>query len=708
MILGVQYYRPPFPENRFWDDDFRRIKETGLNAVQLWVLWSWVEAKPGHFNYDDYDRMVELADKHGLGVVISTIGEIHPYWIHREVPGSEMIDHMGHTVISSNRGECHFGLTPGGCTDHPGVWERMKTFLATTAQHYAAVPHIRGWDAWNETRWNVYSDGLVCFCPHTIASFHAWLDRQYGGLDGLNKAWKRRYGSWDEVLPGKLPPRPYTEMMAFQHFITWRSDQLGIARWRVVKDIVGTASVTVHGPTPCVRFSGSFPGGPDADYNHALNRGNDWFMADVMDGIGCSSFPKWSNWDTLEFAANAAYVRSAARGRQVWFSEVQGGRAVQRSGITHEVDAWSQQRWLWYGVAAKADAFLFWCWRDEVFGKEASGFGIMGNDAYSPERMAALAVSGPLIAREQTLLGAFEPDRPRIGILFSPQSYYADWAQEATAQRACEALHGYGRAFLRTSHPFTIIEEEHLQQLDEMKILFMPRVTATTAACEQRLAAWVQQGGTLVCEAECGAFDTTGVYRYPDERFIRSLTDVHEIGRRRWPSETFNARLGGKQYKLVARDWCTPATRGAGTVLAKNSHGPIITRVPVGKGAVVLCGAFLGEVYARAPYRDFERFVVALAEGAGCSVPYTVVTPAITAHTATHVITGTAGGRRVVFVFLPEKTKRSVIRFARGFFTKKRLRELLTGSTVPVTATATGQSVTLLKTRWDIAVLVED
>ena len=33
-------------------------------------------------------------------------------------PGSEMVDHLGRTVVSSLRGECHFGLTPGGCTDH--------------------------------------------------------------------------------------------------------------------------------------------------------------------------------------------------------------------------------------------------------------------------------------------------------------------------------------------------------------------------------------------------------------------------------------------------------------------------------------------------------------------------------------------------------------------------------------------------------------
>lgn len=203
--LGAQYYRPPFPEPRYWEEDLRALRDAGLNTVQLWVLWSWVEAVPGEFRFEDYDQLVALADGLGLGIVLSTIAEIQPYWIHREVPGSEMVTSMGLKVVSSNRGECHFGITPGGCTDHPGVWERMARFLEAVGRQYQGATNLRGLDAWNELRWNVHADGLVCYCPHTLEAFRRWLDERYGGLDGLNRAWKRRYGNWDEVWPGKVP-----------------------------------------------------------------------------------------------------------------------------------------------------------------------------------------------------------------------------------------------------------------------------------------------------------------------------------------------------------------------------------------------------------------------------------------------------------------------------------------------------------------------
>ncbi len=242
--LGTQYYRPPFPNTRYWEDDIMQMADAGLNTIQLWVVWAWVEAKPDEFRFDDYDRLVELADKHGLEVVLSTIAAIHPYWIHRVVPGSQMVDNFGHKVISSNRGEVHFGLTPGGCFDHPGVWERMEQFLTATATHYRAASNLFGWDAWNELRWNVQSDGLVCYCDYTINRFRSWLDAKYGWLDGLNSAWQRRYTSWEDVRPGKMPDRPYTEMMAFRGF---HHLAFGTARLRPLRRAQGYRC-----STPCV------------------------------------------------------------------------------------------------------------------------------------------------------------------------------------------------------------------------------------------------------------------------------------------------------------------------------------------------------------------------------------------------------------------------------------------------------------------------
>ncbi len=689
MNLGVQYYRPPFPMQRFWEDDFKRIADSGLNTVQLWVLWSWVESKPGEFRFEDYDRLVELAEKNGLGLVLSTIAEVQPYWIHREVPGSEMIDSMGHPVVSSNRSECHFGITPGGCTDNPGVWDRMSLFLQQVVRRYAPSPALRGWDAWNELRWNVNADGLVCYCPHTIQAFRDWLSEKYGGLDGLNKAWIRRYGQWDEVMPGKKTARPYTEMMAFSHFITERANRHARNRYDIIKAIDAAHPVTVHGGDPSMlHFSG--------EHDTALNRGNDWNYADHLDGVGCSNFPKWFNTDDAEFGMRVECVKSAARNKQVWLSEVQGGRASQGFDVHQPVDAVSQQRWIWNGLACGASTILFWCWRDEVFGSESGGFGLIGKDSLAEERLDAMRATGRVLKDNAELIDNYKPSAASVGVWFSPQSYYLCWSQETRHHRAMQAIQGYARSLTRSSIPYTFIEEEHLDALDTFKIIFLPRTIVFTEKAEQALEAFVRKGGTLVCESECGAFTPVGIYRYSEDRFIAKLTGVADVGRRSLPlRQSVTATISDTSLELPLNQWTTPLEKGKGKILAENDDGPLIVNVPVGAGKVILCGSYFGNGYYDNRCASFEEFVAQLVNEAGCQQDIRVLSPKNTSDSFVYIKSGKSLGRRVVFVFFPKDTEKVELEFAPNLFQADTLTDIISNQTVKLDTTADASRCTL-------------
>jgi beta-galactosidase len=709
ITLGVQYYRPPFPDIDYWKDDFERIAGSGLNTVQLWVLWGWVEPSPGEWIFDDYDRLMDLAAKNGLGVVLSAIAEIQPYWIHRQVPGSEMVDNMGHTVISSNRRECHFGLTPGGCTDHPAVWEKMREFFSQLVTRYRSAPQLRGWDAWNELRWNVNADGLVCYCPNTIDAFHGWLDERYGGLDGLNAAWRRRYRDWQDVLPGKMPGRTYTEMMAFEHFITWRSDQIARNRYNCIKSLDPTRPVTVHGALPtAMHGTDSYPTAT------ALHRGNDWNFADWLDGIGCSSFPNWFHTDLADYSARIDFLSSAARGKRMWLSELQGGRAGSGDAVHQPVQPDSQQRWLWTGIGNGADTVLFWCWRDEVFGHESSGFGISGNDGYAEQRLAAMRKTGDLLRKHEALLAAYTPDTPEVGILFSPQSYYQDWAVNGSAAVSQEAIQGYARALIRQNIPYIVVEAEHPDALLDLRVLFMPRTQVVDQRLADTLVDFVKGGGTVVCEAECGAFDNNGFYRYPEDRFLAGLTGVVEIGRRALQGPSLAVTLKDRAYNLPVKQWLTPYHPGRGKVLTA-SGDPLVVDVAKGDGYVLLCGAYMGDAYfagssrsevAYAPYcSDFEQFLDALVRQAGVVPPVDVLEPSEQGHANVRVKVGTSGGKRLCFVFM-EDAQSARLRFQPGFFAAEVV-DLVSSQTVTVAETAQGQECSLAAGDWGVAILSE-
>jgi beta-galactosidase len=458
--------------------------------------------------------------------------------------------------------------------------------------------------------------------------------------------------------------------------------------------------VTVHADTPC-----ALRGGWPDDY--ALSRGNDWALADHLDGVGCSSFPKWGALDDAEFAARVEFVKSAARTKRVWLSEVQGGRAAVGFNLFEPVDAPSQQRWIWNGMACGADTMLFWCWRDEVFGRESGGFGIIGADGLAEERLAALRKTGALLAAHEDLLAAYRPAQPEVGVFFSPQTYYLHWAQEGEGSRAVGGLMGYCRALARRAIPYTVVEEEHLDALKGIKVLFMPRTLVVDDATAVVLGEFVKGGGTLVTESECGAFDSAGLYRYPIDRFTARLTGVCEIGRRALTGKKVSVKLGKRTLALGVIQWLTPWEKGDGRVLAAHTDGALLLEIPSGRGRVLLGGAYFGEAYRQDPAKGFEDFVEWVVRSAGIEAVSQVLAPKATMKEFVFIKHGVADGKRVVFVFLPRTARQATLRFKPGFFPSGKVHDIISGKAVILKSADAGQECKVAGGELRMAVLTE-
>jgi len=286
IVLGTQYFRPPFPRNRYWEDDFRAMRDAGLNAVQFWLVWGWCEPEPGRFEFSDYDRLCELAGKYGIGVVLSTLPEINPFWLPRVVPDGAMGDVEGNRLSSGPRGECLSGLVPGSCSDHPEIRKRMTGFLESCGAHFGQRAEVIGWDCWNENRWRNQAPDLVCFCEHSLRSFRAFLKRKYVTLELLGAAWGRRVSDWADVRVGRLASNCYPEM---HDFTAWMQDRASeMAKWRV-------GTIRKSDPNAAGRRVGTHTGNPSIFGGTNLNenifsRGVDWDIA-AGDVYGFSSFP---------------------------------------------------------------------------------------------------------------------------------------------------------------------------------------------------------------------------------------------------------------------------------------------------------------------------------------------------------------------------------------------------------------------------------
>jgi beta-galactosidase len=682
MILATQYYRPPFPEKKYWKQDLYKIKESGLNAIQLWAIWAWIEMKPGQFYFEDYDELFDEAEKLGLGVIISSIAELHPLWIHRVIPDSHMIDHMGRKVISSNRHEANNGLTPGGCTDNPAVIEKMRIFLKTLAERYSNRSNLIGWDCWNENRWNNQADGIVCFCPHTIKSFRSWLLDRYGSLDGLNEAWKKRYCSWEDVMPGKLPGRPYSEMMEFEAFLQWRLAQHMKFRYDTIRSADPNHIITAHASQPSFLCSG------DSE-NQALFRGNDFDLAAQLDGYGCSHFPFWFKISDEDFGIRVETTRSAANGKLTWVSELQGGSARQGFSVYPPVRAKPQQRWVWNGYGRGAKAVIFWCWRDEVFGKESSGFGLAGMDGYADERLDAMKKTGQLLNKYGSLFKAYKPDGEKVGVWFDPNTYNLEWAEYGLAENARDSITGYLNALERTQVPYKMIESSHIDQLDTLKLLIMPFPIIVPEKAAEKIIQFVRNGGTLLVEGETDAFTTTGIYRYPGEdRPFAYQLGIETYGRRPINEIQFELRFDNKEFQLYLQNdtreitiqnykthniggFYTPLKISKYTkeLLSKGSDGSVLAVLnSIGSGKVLALSNFPGKRYSQNRYEEFEQFLKHMVNFSGVEMNIRVKSESMVQWRS-----GLAGNNRLLFVINPGKTQTICVRCKKELFNNSKL-----------------------------------
>ncbi len=648
MLTAVQYYRAPFPEAHRWADDLSAIRDTGIEAIQLWCLWGWIEGKQGTFRYDDYDRLIQLAGDRGLGVILSTVAEIHPFWIHRAVPGANLVDGMNRPVVSCPRAEVNVGLSPGGCYDHPEIARRMRAFLVDLAGRYASAGNLLAWDCWNETRWNVHAETLTCYCQHTLAAFRAWLADRYGDLEGLSDAWKRRYDSWDDVIPSKRTAGPFSDLLDWGRFHGWRARRHARWRYEAIRQADGDPNhpITAHGPMPtlvCPPVAAEVP----------FCRANDWDLADVLDGVGSSHFPYLQGMGDSTIAARMQQVVSSAQGKLAWVSEIQGSSSPAGYGDDRRPagDPLCQQRWLLDAASRGYDAMIFWAWRNEVFCRESGSHGMFGRDEVALRRMGGLKAATDALSRHADLLADYRPDPARVGVLFVPDNYTLTWAWQGNIDDARWSVMGYARALERLGVAYEFVESDHTDILEQIDVLFAPWCQLLPESARNAIEAFVDRGGVLLTEAETDAFSETGFYRYTDERPLMQHIGAAEVGRESL-SDTGPLRLeiDGESFEIPLKHFAAPFPTDAGKPLARDAAGrALILAKPVGQGSVVLLGSFAGRPYYDQRNEGFEALLAHVCSLRGVQGPDLGIAPPGDSHV--YFRFGRSGENRLLWLF---------------------------------------------------------
>jgi beta-galactosidase len=277
-----------------------------------------------------------------------------------------------------------------------------------------------------------------------------------------------------------------------------------------------------------------------------------------------------------------------------------------------------QARWVWNGIARGAKAVNFWCWRDEGFGRESGGFGLIGEDGHRVDRLRELERTAKVLRTNEKLIDGYRPIDARIGVVFEPGNLQLDWASHATTgllpsketpYPASHSVQGYLYGLERLQLPYDVVETSGSVDLGQYRLLILPWPLVINHEFARRLVDWVTAGGTLVTEGSLDAFNEVGLFKFPGKRPLTRALGFSAGGRRKLDGRGIRFKVHGAAGELRVARWREElATEGDSECAPRG-----LLDTSVGAGHVYAIGGFVGLPYWESRYADFEQFVHALA-----------------------------------------------------------------------------------------------
>lgn len=645
FIYGTQFFRVPNPPRPWRRRMLEEIaQEHEFNTVRIYPTWDYFNPSPNVYDFEEIDDVMGCCDELGLRVLLGVVIETAPYWLEREFPDARYVNARGRIAVLAGSPAQISGGWPGLCLDAPPVREAAIAFITALVTHAAKHPSLFAYDVWNEPRLepaasrDLYAgipERLFCYCDHSQQAFREWLRHKYGTVDRLNAAWVRRFSSFEDVVP---PPHhgTYADWLDWRRFtIDSQTSQMDL-RTTVVRTLDPDRLIESH--------TAHYP--PADTGSHAVLWATDsWELAERCDIWGASLFPgSIPRGPLARDAQRLDIVRSNARGKDFWLTELQGGstsHGISRGSVWRPQDI---RMWNWLAIASGARGLIYWAYHAEATGQEAGGYGLVDRAGRQTDRSREADRTWRLIRdHEATILGY----RPTTGVsvLYDMDASLLDFAMEGNDDRVAESHRGYYDAIWASDVWASYVRPVDLDGLAP-SLLIVPWSLLGKQETLAQLRAFVERGGTLLLEARFGLFDDglfqqehvppaelVELFGYEEEEpyFQRSdarfeATHAQADGQRRsledalyrGPEIMVHAPVVGS---FRAATYLVPLRVVDAEPIAW-SHGlPVGVRKQVGKGTIYYFGTNLGAAIARGSTTARELVQTIIS---GCSHPSVV------------------------------------------------------------------------------------
>ena len=491
LTAGVAYYPEHWPKE-LWQDDLRRMKKAGIEAVRVAEFaWAIFEPADGVFDFTMFDAFLDLAAREGVRVIMGTPTATPPAWLTQAHP--EVLNRAIDGSAYQHGLRRHYNYSS------PVYKLYTARIVEQLARRYGHHPAVIGWQIDNEL--NCELD--VFYAERDHEAFRAWLKERYGTLARLNEAWgttfwSETYTDWEQVhLPRKTPNDSLNPHQALdeKRFISENCIRFAELQSRILREHIA--------PGQFVTTNGMF-GHLDS---HALTeRALDWFTYDSYPNFG--TFVPTADGDR-SWSVSLDRVRSVCP--HFGIMEQQSGAGSWHDRMRSRAPRPGQARlWAFQSAAHGADYISFFRWRTCTYGNEIYWHGILSYDNRDNRRLAEITRFISDMRKIGNLAGAEYVSE--VGMLFD---YDNEWDGERDVyvgglRRDSEAAITRAAAHLHTPIDHVCMDHASEEQLGKYRVLIWPHPTIVSEEAAKKLERYTAAGGTLILGARSGYKDTDG------------------------------------------------------------------------------------------------------------------------------------------------------------------------------------------------------
>ncbi|MBB6480401.1 beta-galactosidase [Spirochaeta isovalerica] len=213
ISFGGDYNPEQWPEE-YWFRDMEMLKELKADTLTINVFsWSKIQPAENSWNFDELDRIFDLAEENGMRINLATPTAAQPPWMAKFYPEMQPVDKYGRRR--------NYGARTQFCPNNRDYRRLSASIAGKLAERYGKRKSLALWHINNEY-------GTYCYCETCRQEFISWLKEKYKSLENLNDKWYtafwgHTYHDWDEIqtvsalselLPGRLGDRDGTTFQA--------------------------------------------------------------------------------------------------------------------------------------------------------------------------------------------------------------------------------------------------------------------------------------------------------------------------------------------------------------------------------------------------------------------------------------------------------------------------------------------------------------